>query len=125
DFATTGSIYIYQYEYEEEFTELASGPMAQESPTLNNNSITIFPNPFRERLIINLNTTMSLPSPYSSVRIYDVTGRLIRTYNNPTDQIIWDGRDGNDRKVSPGVYFLRFENINSEQSFCQKILKIE
>ncbi|MEO0162314.1 MAG: T9SS type A sorting domain-containing protein [candidate division WOR-3 bacterium] len=121
-FATAGPIYIYRYEYEE---GEGGGPMAQESHTLNNPGLAIFPNPFRDKLNIRY-TISDVGQGFSlAIKIYDVTGRLIKQYNNPSERIIWNGRDEYGRKVAPGVYFLRIENTGSNQSYCQKILKLE
>ncbi len=125
-FATAGPIYIYQYEYEEESTELTSGPMAQEGKLLSNAAITIFPNPFRDKLSIRYqiqnNTEIKL-------KLYDVSGRLVKQFNHltncPFNQIVWNGTDEYGRKVSPGVYFLRVENSDTKQTFSHKIVKLE
>lgn len=50
-----------------------------------------------------------------TIRIYDAAGRLVRDLFNGKMgpgarlQVDWDGRDGNEREVAQGVYFLRFE----------------
>ncbi|MCX7996127.1 MAG: hypothetical protein N3A65_10250, partial [candidate division WOR-3 bacterium] len=48
-YAVAGPIYIYRYEYEE---GEGGGPMAQESKLLNDGAITVFPNPFKEKIEI-------------------------------------------------------------------------
>jgi flagellar hook assembly protein FlgD len=69
------------------------------------------PNPFVESTDI----AFSVPTAGRvSVRIYDVTGRLVRTVFDRTVMSgqythVWDGRDGNGHAVSPGVYLVRFE----------------
>ncbi|MEO0189454.1 MAG: T9SS type A sorting domain-containing protein [candidate division WOR-3 bacterium] len=125
DFATAGSIYIYQYEYEEEATELASGPMAQESHTLNNIGLAIFPNPFRDKLNIRYTISDAGQGFSLAIKIYDVSGGLIKQFNNPSEKIIWDGRDEYGRKVTPGVYFLKVDNPDTKQTFTHKLIKLE
>jgi hypothetical protein len=49
------------------------------------------------------------------LRIFDVTGRLIRTLvNGPAkagqNRVVWDGRDHEGHKLSSGVYFYRLES---------------
>jgi hypothetical protein len=49
------------------------------------------------------------------LRIFDVTGRLIRTLvNGPAEagpnRVVWDGRDHEGHKLSSGVYFYRLES---------------
>lgn len=80
-----------------------------------------YPNPFRDQTIfsyfINLNDDLDA----FEIRIYTVSGRLIRRIdsdiNNPIDaidggarrkgynELIWDGRDKNGNEVANGVYF--------------------
>jgi hypothetical protein len=137
-FATAGPIYVYQYEYEEETTEMASGPMAQEGKTVNNGAVAIFPNPFRERLTISYQT----PNGNSiSLKIYDVTGRLVKRFNHlsatpppgcvadggiqPLNHIVWDGKDESNKTVAPGVYFITIENTATKATSCHKVIKVE
>ncbi|MFN8180090.1 MAG: PQQ-binding-like beta-propeller repeat protein [bacterium] len=47
-----------------------------------------------------------------SIRIYDITGRLVRNIADTTmdagpHQMSWDGRDGSGRRVASGVYFAK------------------
>lgn len=48
------------------------------------------------------------------VKITDMRGRLIRELNATGGQAIWDGRDYNGRRASPGVYLVF---ANTEDSF--------
>ncbi len=127
NFATAGPIEIYQYEYEEGEGEMG-GPMAQESQLLNNAGITIFPNPFKDRLVINLTAAEKPLSDFGnslSIKIYDVAGRLIKQYNNPAPKIVWNGDDEYGRHIPAGVYFLTVDNPDAKQTFCHKIIKLE
>jgi hypothetical protein len=50
-----------------------------------------------------------------TLRIFNVTGRLVRTLVNgpvPAGQnsVVWDGRDSRGRRLSSGVYFYRLES---------------
>ncbi len=71
-----------------------------------------FPNPF------NPKTTIKFDLPKServSLRIYDVSGRLVRILVNGDlidagqQEAVWQGRDEAGRLVSAGVYFYRLE----------------
>ena len=70
-----------------------------------------YPNPF------NPSTTISYTLPsfaHATLRIYDVTGRVITTLSdNQQDagfyNIQWAGRDDSGRSVSTGVYFVRLQ----------------
>ena len=69
------------------------------------------PNPCREFTTI----TYQLPEPgHTALRIYDVSGRAVRTLVDERKQtgrhtVPWDGRDGNGDLVPSGVYFYRME----------------
>ncbi len=75
----------------------------------------IYPNPFRDRVEIRL---MIEDERWKmgdiSLRIYDVTGRCIKSFSLSTTYsllptvVSWDGRDNSGEKVTSGVYFLRF-----------------
>jgi len=52
--------------------------------------------------------------PDISLKIYDVTGRMVRdfsrlTVNGERSTIVWDGTDDYGRKLSSGVYFVQLE----------------
>ena len=77
------------------------------TPVLN-----VFPNPFRGVLNIECHIrTMDNEDREngSAIRIYDVTGRLVRTFSIIRSDGInqWEGVDDNGRKVSAGVYFVK------------------
>lgn len=64
----------------------------------------------------------ALPTPQSAdVRIYDVTGRVVRTLADghfPAGEhnLTWDGRDETGREVSSGVYFYRLKTDDRTES---------
>ncbi len=78
--------------------------------------LSIYPNPFKQNTIIRcriLNTTNA------SLKIYDVTGRLIRAFNvDPYDMnesvtsVSWNGTDEFERVVPNGVYFCQLNADN-------------
>ncbi len=69
------------------------------------------PNPFSSETMISF----SLPSAgRASLRVYDMTGRLVRTIADEdmaasVHSLVWDGRDDSGDKVGVGVYFCRLE----------------
>jgi hypothetical protein len=66
----------------------------------------VYPNPFRERAIINASVSGKL-------KIYDALGRLVREFPKEAAKpgpLVWDGRDEHGRRLPGGVYFLRFEH---------------
>jgi len=64
-----------------------------------------------------------------SLKIFDVTGRLIKDFNMQSktpylmSPIMWFGDDDCGREVSSGVYFVRFEAEN--QAMTEKFVKIK
>jgi photosystem II stability/assembly factor-like uncharacterized protein len=73
----------------------------------------IFPNPFREKTDIRL----QIPDMDNhTMQIYDVTGRLMRQFDNQTirlsDHITWDGTDNTGKKVPSGIYLITVESEN-------------
>ncbi|GAH94065.1 unnamed protein product [marine sediment metagenome] len=57
------------------------------------------------------------------LKVYDRTGRLIRTLverqvEPPGEKTVyWDGKDNNLRKVSSGIYFLRLVAENNIDTY--------
>jgi hypothetical protein len=96
----------------------------------------VYPSPFREKTVIRCsmlarpasqgeagdtgynNVANSEPEglPYISLKIYDVTGSLVRDFSQLLSDIgyrssvIWDAKDDHNRKLSSGVYFIRLES---------------
>jgi hypothetical protein len=102
-----------------------------------------YPNPFRNHLVIHYALCTKhyaqkddkVPSPYllvPTIRIYDVTGRLVKKFSLSTLDpathpprnladgglrpafLSWDGRDEKGVRVPQGIYFVKLEcsNIN-------------
>ena len=86
---------------------------------LPDDSIQLYPNPFLTSLNINLRVFDSAlteeAAGSSSVRIYDVRGRLVRTVLeqgplHPGDyQRTWDGLDEHGNEAVPGVYYVKLQ----------------
>jgi len=66
-----------------------------------------YPNPVSEKTSIGY----SLPvSSYIKLKVYDICGRTIKTLiegqqNEGTYRVIWDCRDANGERITPGIYF--------------------
>jgi len=76
--------------------------------------LALHPNPFRHTVTIKLNNSISLSNTNSmNMKIYDVTGRVIRQYSAEelikSGQVAWHGLDQENRRVPAGVYFVRLE----------------
>ena len=107
-----------QFSVADEFTRLFGEGVGMEESTKDEGRSTNFvllqnlPNPFHTSSAIHY----SLPTKGKvTLRVYDITGRLVRTLVNGEKGagphvIIWDGRDGLSREVSSGIYFYRLES---------------
>ena len=68
-----------------------------------------FPNPFNP--VTTISFSLAAPSHVRLV-VYNVTGSQVRElvnnrHNAGSYQLLWDGRDDYNRKVSSGIYFYR------------------
>ncbi|MEW6040094.1 MAG: kelch repeat-containing protein [Elusimicrobiota bacterium] len=90
--------------------------------------INIFPNPFNPdkenvKVLYVLNEDSSI-----DIRIYSLVGELVRIWNffargNPngiTNEIIWDGKNGQGRTVSNGMYLLIIKASGSKAELTEK-----
>jgi hypothetical protein len=101
------TLYIYGYPGVEEY-----------KPLDHKNSLyfEIFPNPSRKQ--ININFGKELSAKGMVLRIYDVSGRVIKNLELPTPYsllptlVTWDGTDEKGRSVASGIYFVSCETDN-------------
>jgi hypothetical protein len=96
-------------------------PKAPEASYLSQN----YPNPFNPATRIAFG--LSAPGQMS-LRIYDVSGRLVRTLMNDErpagrHEELWDGRDSSGRTVASGIYFCRLKSGNFESTRRMILLK--
>ena len=77
-------------------------------------SLSISPNPFREKTVIRLTVNGSqFTDKNCQLQIYNATGRLVKSFSLPTaysllpTEITWDGMDNNGHRMPTGVYYLR------------------
>jgi len=72
-----------------------------------------FPNPFRNKTNIRYHFEgIPLKDGYPILKIYDLSGRLIRSLNSlssTTGLTTWDGRDKNGNKVKTGIYLIKIQ----------------
>jgi len=105
-------------------------PAAQPTPVGNHPSYvnrldTNVPNPFNPSTAIRYEIG---ESGRASLRIYDVSGALVRTlvdrsHNVGDYQASWDGRDQTGKAVASGVYFYRLETHDYAQTRRMVLLK--
>jgi hypothetical protein len=85
----------------------------------------IHPNPF------NPSTTIDFSIPTTAqvkLTIYNVKGQRVKVLLNRTlelgrHSIVWDGKDGNNRAVSSGVYFTRLEHQGNVKTHKMVLMK--
>lgn len=82
------------------------------------------PNPFRQNLVVAF--SLSEPGPVS-LRIYDITGSLIRTLvddSHPAgvSRVAWDGTDESSKPLSSGTYFTKM--MNGDYARTEKVVLI-
>lgn len=86
-------------------------------------AISVYPNPFRDRLLIKLSTE-DREAP--SAAIYNLRGQKLRDLGEaPSGQdcLIWDGRDECGRELAAGVYLLRIKTESAAQNI--KLVKFQ
>lgn len=84
-----------------------------------------YPNPF------NPTTTIQYDLPESakiSLKIYDISGKLIRTLKDDTQDagyhsIVWNGTDDTGNKVNSGIYIYRLESKDYTENHRMILLK--
>ncbi len=84
------------------------------------NSVTAFPNPVKPgyegvitiRGLIENSTTI----------ITDISGKLVYKTTSDGGQVVWNGRNLNNKKVSSGVYLVFATNEEGEKSLATKIM---
>ncbi|MEE9269492.1 MAG: FG-GAP-like repeat-containing protein [Candidatus Krumholzibacteria bacterium] len=78
--------------------------------------VSMQPNPFSVRTTIEIDTQ----GLDSDIRIYDVTGRLVRALHNSgrtgSTSFVWNGRDDRGRPLASGVYFIRAKTVEGTSS---------
>ncbi|MEO0124615.1 MAG: T9SS type A sorting domain-containing protein, partial [candidate division WOR-3 bacterium] len=123
--------------------ETTISPFAIRNPKLE-----VYPNPFKNHCIIkfqipnnfairNSQSEMSFPqSPIrnpkseilSSLAIYDVSGRLVKSFNlvsslqHQVSSIIWDGCDNYGCRMPAGIYFVKLDT--GDYALAEKMLLV-
>ncbi|MEO0225632.1 MAG: FG-GAP-like repeat-containing protein [candidate division WOR-3 bacterium] len=78
----------------------------------------IIPNPFSRRTQIKFDAS-GTESEFS-LKIYDISGRVVKDFNNRQSGIIWDGADDRGRKLPAGTYFIEINT--GEKSLRREII---
>lgn len=106
----------------------------EEDISNNNDFLEIYPNPFNFKTTIDIrlkttdqNQRSSVSGLGSSVCIYDLSGRLVRSIPLPSSslnplKVVWHGRDTQGNEVLSGVYFVQLEIARGTISYPTKKL---
>ncbi|MGB9720791.1 MAG: T9SS type A sorting domain-containing protein [bacterium] len=85
-------------------------------------NIQIFPNPCKNKIEIivhSVNTTNQQDFSKLSIKIFDITGVLVRSWDNITigeyNRIFWYGDNKYGKSVNPGIYFIVLENCGEKR----------
>ena len=97
------------------FGIIHTGIEQNSEPSVANQGLRIYPNPFTKHLII------SIPNSAKSnniIRIYDATGKLVRSFSpaSTLHNIIWDGKNESGAKLPAGIYFIDTNIENRRQT---------
>jgi len=85
----------------------------------------IYPNPSNQKIVISYSLSAKREI---SLKVYDISGRLVRTLLKSKGleprvyRVIWDRRDDLGKKVREGIYFLRLET--EKQTLIRKLVII-
>lgn len=77
-------------------------------------NISVFPNPFIDKIIISFGGAQS--AERTALKVYDATGRKVKDLLLPTayslvpTSVSWDGKDAAGNASAPGVYFITEKN---------------
>jgi len=102
------------------------GPQSAFSSGLQSqNHLVLTPNPFNKNLDIRYQ--MPDKSQRISLKIYDATGRLAKTFNLPSNignlsSISWDGTDDTGIRLPNGIYFLELKS--GDESMTEKVIML-
>jgi hypothetical protein len=118
NYYSTPPLKTYIYEY------VPQGIIEDTQSMLQETRLEVFPDPFRDATMIYCRERSAKDF---ELRIYDVNGRLIKQFGNPTvrlsDRIVWYGEDNSGRKLPAGIYFVQLKNRNL--SIIKKIVKMD
>jgi hypothetical protein len=86
-----------------------------------------YPNPFNPETTIEFDVPAGTYND-TSLRIYDVSGKLIKMLINGTmdpgyHSVVWDGKDNNGTSVSSGVYYCKMVTKNYSKVMQLVLLK--
>ena len=81
-----------------------------------------YPNPFNPSTTISLNLS-SEESAIANLNIYNSRGQIVKTFDQITDNVVWNGLDDAGKTVNSGIYFYQLKI--DEQSFTRKMVLLK
>ena len=86
-------------------------PYRTETKYTQNNPLSLFPNPFKDETTIEFQVE---GKERIKLEVYNMRGQKVKTLINDIlpegkNQLIWNGKDFKEKRVSSGVYFIRLE----------------
>jgi hypothetical protein len=110
---TSGNVYVTGYSNNGtrndvltiKYHPTGTGTYEQEvlAPSRTGTGLRVTPNPARTACAIRLDR------PVSGLAVYDFAGRLVRKFDSPATNLVWDLCDGRGRRLENGVYLVRTE----------------
>jgi len=105
---------------------LNTGTEVSENPkdSIHKPFLKVYPNPFTDR--VDVRFSIGLKKGNNELKIYDVSGRLVRSFSIPTDYsvlhttLMWDGKDSKGKMVPSGIYFCKLKT--SKKTMTRKII---
>ena len=105
---------------------LNTGTEVSENPkdSIHKPFLKVYPNPFTDR--VDVRFSIGLNKGNNELKIYDVSGRLVRSFFIPTDYsvlhttLMWDGKDSKGKMVPSGIYFCKLKT--SKKTMTRKII---
>jgi hypothetical protein len=99
--------------------DVSLASLGMEKPIIGSQKkITAIPNPSSNAVRIQFDPQLN----FSSLAIYDIAGRLVRSMANPPSSITWLGDDDQDRSVADGVYWV--VGRTNDEEILQKVIVI-
>ncbi|MEO0074523.1 MAG: T9SS type A sorting domain-containing protein [candidate division WOR-3 bacterium] len=98
---------------------LANVSIIENISSLTNNhfNVNISPNPFTSKINIKNNSEINF------LKIYDISGKLVKSFTNASTQIIWDGENNQGQIVPNGVYLLELQSNNNK--ITRRVIKLK
>ncbi|MCK4672407.1 T9SS type A sorting domain-containing protein, partial [candidate division WOR-3 bacterium] len=83
------------------------------SDNINDGVLSVVPNPAQNKIIINIKMQQNrILSSTTTLKIFDTSGRIVKTFRESQNQIIWRRYNDKGVYVGKGVYFCCLETNN-------------